>query len=271
MSGQLATLPANHFDGRLDEVRKALPEGTLKPETLARVMLTAINRAPALRECSEASLLGCMMDLATIALVPNTPMGHAFLIPYGKQATLQIGYRGFAELAYRSGQVRIIKAGVVRDGDEVTFSIGTGEHAFVRHVPKLGKGRSEREVMGAWAAVEMMNGSTTVEVMDADELAKVERQANASKASPAWKNWGDEMRKKSVLKRLLKVLQIGSMETVAKAVEIDAKHSDFTPPPPKEHRLMFGEGTEVALLANAGAMLATAGAKEEQDEKGFVF
>lgn len=265
---QLSTLPASHFDGRLDELRKALPEKTITAEMLVRTTLTAINKTPALRECSEASLLGCMMDLATLALVPNTPLGHAYLIPYGGQATLQIGYRGYAELTYRSGQVKIIKSAVVRAGDEFTYGVGTGDNAFVRHIPRIGKGRSNSELLAAWAAVEMMNGGNAVEIMDADELGKIEALANSKKASPAWKQWGDELRKKSCLKRLLKVLQIGNMDTVAKAVEIDAKHSEFEPFAPKEHRLTFEDAPRLEAPALETALLTNERDDEPKDAEG---
>lgn len=271
---QLATLPSNHFDDRLDEIRKVLPEGVMSAEALARVTLTAINKTPALRECSKASLLGCMLDLATIGLMPNTPQGFAYLIPYGGQATLQIGYKGYAELAYRSGQVKIIEADVVRDGD--TFDYSKGTSAFVKHTKQIGVGRSECNVLAAWARVELNNGGNTIEVLDADELKVIRRKADAKKPSPAWKEFHDEMAKKTALKRLLKVLQVGNMPQIAQAIEIDNKHSDFAPAEPKQHRLIFDEPERLALETGTATSETSETREleliaEERDEKGFVF
>lgn len=247
---QLATLPADHFDGRLDEIVKVVPGGDkAMAQMLARVVLTALNKTPELRNCTPASILGCMFDLAAIGLVPNTPQQFAFLIPYGGKCTLQIGYRGFCKLAYDSNQVKIIKAGVVREGDKFEYAKGTAD-CFVRHSEQLGRGRDKQPLIGAWASVELLNGGVTVEVMDADELDKIMKLSK----SPASKIWGDEFRKKSVVKRMLKLLQIGGMTMVHKAIEIDNKSP--LPEPPKPHTITF-EDSEPAALTDEEPQPAT--------------
>ncbi len=251
MSNELAKLPENFFDDILPDVEKVIPADTIKGEALARVILTAINRTPDLRACSKGSIISCLFDIASLALMPNTPRQHCWLIPYRiegvLQATLQLGYLGFCELAYRSNQVKMIQSDVVRDGDEFRYSKGVGDiKRFVEHVKQIGKGRNGREVLGAWASVEMINGGHSIEVADQDDLFKIRAMATKRQESPAWKFHEDQMFRKVVLKRLLKLLQIDNMSIVHKAIDIDNKVSGVLPPingidkpAPAEHKLVL--------------------------------
>ena len=71
----------------------------LTPERLTRVLVNCIARTPALGECSVSSLYRCAISCAELGLEPGGILGHAYLIPYAGEATLQIGYRGMMELA----------------------------------------------------------------------------------------------------------------------------------------------------------------------------
>lgn len=224
-TGAVVALPENFFDPIIGDIAKVIPQNTITAEALTRIVVMAMNKQPELRQCSRGSILTCVMDVGSVGLIPNTPQGFAYIIPYrnkGKmEATLQIGYRGFCELSYRSGQVKIIQADVVRQDDDFEYEKGTETH--LRHKKDLSPGRRERAVIAAWAIVELISGGRNIEVMDAEELVRIQKQAERFKASPAWQHWPDEQRKKTALKRLLKILQIGSMPQLQKALEIEAK------------------------------------------------
>lgn len=252
-SSELATVAPTYFDSRLDELRKILPPNTVTAEAVARVIITALNKTPKLRECSEESILGCLMDIGSLGLLPNTPHGFAWIIPYWNsqlrvnQATLQVGFKGFCELAFRTSEVKMIKGDVVRDGDVFEYRKGSNVEEFVSHTKRIGTGRKDAEVVAAWNSIELLSGGVSIEVMDADELAKIRKMASSRNKdqaeSPAWKYFADEMYKKSAVKRNLKLLQIGNMDTVRRAIEIDNKASNLLPgidvPAKSEHRLIL--------------------------------
>jgi recombination protein RecT len=228
MTQEVSTLKPEFLESRLSELAKVLPSRQAA-ESFARICLTAINGSPAIRGCTKASILRCVFDLATINLAPNTPLGHAFLIPYGGELTVQIGYRGWCELCQRTGHVKTIQADVVREGDEFQFQ--KGKELVVIHSPSLGA-KEKRPVLGAYAYISLLNGGENAEWMDADELKRIEV---LGKNSPAWKNFGDEMRKKCPLKRMLKVMQIGNSPNVARAIEIENqpfREPEITPEKP---------------------------------------
>src|SRR5574344_1528616 len=75
------------------EIKNALP-AYLPVEKFIRTALTAINSNPKLASCSQESLLAAIMNSAQLGLEFNTPLGEAYLIPYGNRVNFQLGYQG---------------------------------------------------------------------------------------------------------------------------------------------------------------------------------
>ncbi len=107
------------------QIERALPTA-IGADRFTRLVLTELRRTPALLDCSPESLLGAMMLSAQLGLEPG-PLGHAYLVPFKdkasgvKQVTFILGYRGMIELARRSGQVGIVRAATVYQGDEWAY------------------------------------------------------------------------------------------------------------------------------------------------------
>lgn len=100
-----------------NQIAKALPD-VLTPERFSRMVLTAITKTPKLGECTPQSFIGSMLTAAQLGLEPNTPLGQAYLIPYGNKCEFQLGYKGLLELAHRSGELKTLEAHVVYENDE---------------------------------------------------------------------------------------------------------------------------------------------------------
>jgi recombination protein RecT len=102
------------------QVAKALPR-TISPERFARIALTATFRNPKLLNCTQASLLQCLMDLSAMGLEPDGRRAH--LIPFKDKksgdliCTLIVDYKGIAELVRRHGDVAHIHCDVVGEND----------------------------------------------------------------------------------------------------------------------------------------------------------
>lgn len=277
MENAPAKLPENFFDDIAGDIQKVIPQNSVTAEALTRIVLTAMNRTPDLRACSKASITAVLFDIASIGLMPNTPRNHCWLIPYRiegvLQATLQIGYLGFCELAYRTGEVKMIQADLVREGDSFVHEKNVNVPSVLKHSKRIGPGRKDAAILAAWASVELMSGGATIDVMDTDELAKIKRLANSRKESPAWKHFEDEMYKKCVVKRLLKLLQIGSMDTVRRAIEIDNKASNILPgidvPAKSEHRLILKDApAEGVTMVDELPPSQVSGGKPEETPSG---
>ena len=193
----------------------------------AHVSLLARDN-PALAEAEQQSLLTAMMACVHLDLPPNTPEGYAYVIPYknhrsGKTyAQFQVGYKGLVELAYRSGQIKSLSAEIVLPGDE--FEVQFGSERKLVHKPKLDIDRTDvKDFEAAYATATLENGETVFEVMTKSEIDKVMKSAKAKSTDAPWKTWTAEMIKKTVIKRLTKLLPKSAKDNrLAYAVSFDS-------------------------------------------------
>lgn len=192
------------------EIAKALPS-VITPERFTRMVMTAISVTPQLAECTPASFIGAMMNAAQLGVEPNTPLGQAHLIPYRNKGVLevqfQLGYKGLVDLAYRSGDVAVIQAHVVYAND--TFEYEFGLEPKLRHIPAS---KDRGEPVKVYAVFKTKSGGYGYEVMSMDDVkahAKKYSKSYGSSYSP-WSTNFEEMAKKTVLKRCLKLCPMKS-------------------------------------------------------------
>lgn len=180
------------------QIKKALPS-VITPERFTRMVLTALSSTPKLQTCTPQSFLGAMMQAAQLGVEPNTPLGQAYLIPYGSVCQFQLGYKGLIDLAYRSGEVSSIQAHEVHEHD--TFEYEYGLDPKLRHVPaKADRG----PVVWYYAVLKLKNGGIGFEVMSREDVEKFAMKKSKAYRNGPWQTDFDEMAKKTVLKKVLK-------------------------------------------------------------------
>lgn len=180
------------------QIRKALPS-VITPERFTRMVLTALSSTPKLQTCTPQSFLGAMMQAAQLGVEPNTPLGQAYLIPYGSVCQFQIGYKGLIDLAYRSGEVSSIQAHEVHEND--TFEYEYGLEPKLRHVPAM---TDRGPVTYYYAVLKLKNGGVGFEVMSRDDVEAFARKKSKAYSNGPWETDFDEMAKKTVLKKVMK-------------------------------------------------------------------
>lgn len=217
----------------LAQLRMALPKH-VTPERLARIVLTEIRRTPKLLLCSRESLLGSIIQAAQLGLEPGV-LGQCWIIPYGNEAVFVPGYRGMAQLAWRSNQIASITARAVFDGD--VFGYDFGEDT-ITHKPS---GETDpAKLTHAYAIVKTANGGRIWDVMTRSEIEKVRKRSRAANDGP-WVTDYAEMAKKTVFRRLMKLAPCSAelQTAISLADSADAglpQGLDFTVPdePPVE-------------------------------------
>ncbi|HRQ73375.1 MAG TPA: recombinase RecT [Phycisphaerales bacterium] len=196
--------------GLLEAKRQAMAAvatAHLTPEKLIKIVGVAMSRTPDLMRCTPMSVLNAVMTLAELGLAPNT-LGSAYLIPFrnGRTGTYEcqliVGYRGLVELARRSGTISTIHAEVVRDGDE--WELEFGLDAKLRHVPRAAQ---DAKIRLAYAIARFKDGSHQIAVMTKDEIDAIRKRSKAAGSGP-WVSDYAEMAKKTVLRRLCKLLPL---------------------------------------------------------------
>ncbi len=153
---------------------------------------------------------------ATLNLPINQNLGFAYIVPYGKAAQFQLGYKGLIQLAQRTGQYKAINATEVYENQFKSFNSLTEELDCDFSI--LGEGK----VVGFAAYFKLVNGfekTTYWAVEKVQAHAKKYSKAFNSSSSP-WKSDFNAMGKKTVLKLMLGTYGILSVE-MQKGIESD--------------------------------------------------
>ncbi len=175
-----------------------------------------------LAACDPAALMKCAMNATALNLPLNKNLGYAYIIPYNKVPSFQIGYKGIIQLAIRTGAYKYINATEIREG-EIKRNKITGELTFVGEFP-------DKPVVGYIAYLELMTGFTASLYMTEAEIEshaiRFSKMYASDKQYKTMKSkWSDPLaRPKMALKTVLKGLlgTYGLMTTeFAKAFEAD--------------------------------------------------
>ena len=124
-------------------------------------IISAVNTNPALQECSRQSILSAALLGETLKLSPSPQLGQYYMVPYndknkGKVAQFQLGYKGYIQLALRSGQYKKLNVLAIKEGELISYD-PLNEEINV----KLIEDEAEREAVptvGYYAMFEYMNG-----------------------------------------------------------------------------------------------------------------
>ena len=220
---------AEFFEANKGAMAAVLPSH-VSPDRMLKIAMQAIRTTPALLECTTKSLMGAVIQCATMGLEPNTVLGHAYLVPFNRKVKQQgqkdqwvkdvqviVGYKGLIDLARRSGQIDSIAAHAVHAND--TFSVSLGTDDRITHVPHLEGDRGP--VIAFYAVAKLKGGGHAFEVMSDHQVREVMKGTQSRGEYGPWKDHYEEMGRKTVIRRLAKYLPL-SVE-LATAVELDGK------------------------------------------------
>ena len=195
------------------EIKKALPS-VISPDRFLRMAMNTLNENSQLRESSPLSFIAALLNAAQLGLEPNTPLGQAYLVPYKNKGLLEtqfiLGYKGLINLAFRSGQMKMIQAHVVREQDMFDFEYGLNPKLV--HRPANGSPEERGEITYIYGVYTLSNGGCGFEVCskaEIDAFAAKYSKAFSSTFSP-WSTAYEEMAKKTVIKRVLKYAPISA-------------------------------------------------------------
>lgn len=160
-----------------------------------------------LQKCEPKAVIMEALKAATLKLPINKNLGFAYIVPYKNTPTFQIGYKGYIQLAMRTGQYKYINADVVYEGELMGHNKLTGE------VDLSGEATSDKAV-GYFAYIETVNGFKKPLYWTKEKvLAHAKRySASYSSNSSAWQTNFDEMALKTMLRNLLSKYGVMSVE-----------------------------------------------------------
>jgi recombination protein RecT len=199
-----------------EQLQMALPKH-LTVDRLLRVAMTSIQRTPKLMECTQKSLLACIMTCAQLGLEPDQFLGQAYLVPFKNHGVMEAqlipGYRGYIALARRSGEVQSVSSQVVYSNDDFELQYGLAEQ--LRHVPASG---DRGEPIGAYVVFRYKDGGHSFDYMTKEDIERIRTRSKAKDDGPWVTDW-DEMAKKTVIKRHAKLAPLSIEFAIASALE----------------------------------------------------
>jgi recombination protein RecT len=188
------------LDARLPEIKTALP-AHISPERFIRVILTAAQINPEIIACDRLSLWNACMRAANDGLLPDGVEGA--IVPFKNKATWIPMYAGLLKLFRNSGQFKHINTGIVYQGEEFTHWVDEdGEH--FRHVP--GDERDPKKIRRVYATATTKDGGFFISDLSLNEVNKHKAMSRAGREDAPWRQWEQEMQRKTALRVLSKLL-----------------------------------------------------------------
>lgn len=187
-------------------------------------IVSAVNTNSALKECTNQSILSGALLGESLKLSPSPQLGHYYLVPFkdkekGKVAQFQLGYKGYIQLAIRSGQYKKLNVMAIKEG-ELEYFDPLNEDIKVNLMIDNWDAREEAQTIGYYAFFELVNG-----FRKAIYWSKAQMVAHALKYSPGYKKdldkgekytfWSkdfDGMAYKTMLRQLISKWGVMSIE-----------------------------------------------------------
>lgn len=233
-----------------DSVKKRFSEvlGKKAPQFMSSIV-NVMAASDQLKQCDANSVMAAAFAAASFDLPIDSNLGFAALVPYKKRfkdsatgqwsekslAQFQMMYKGFVQLAIRTGQYEKMNCSEVYEDELTSYNPITGECEFVSDFSKTQQrenGESDK-IVGYYGWFRLNSGFTKELYMTKNEVVNHARKysqayrydLNANKSSSKWTTDFDAMAKKTVIKMLLSKWGILSVE-MQRAITDDQKAFD---------------------------------------------
>lgn len=183
-------------------------------------IVSAVNTNPALKECTNQSILSGALLGESLKLSPSPQLGQYYLVPFNntkegiKEAQFQLGYKGYIQLAIRSGMYKKINVLAIKEG-ELEYFDPLNEEIKVNLIQDF-EAREKAETIGYYAMFEYTNGFRKAIYWS---KAQMENHAityskgyKAKKGYTFWEKNFDAMAYKTMLRQLISKWGVMSIE-----------------------------------------------------------
>lgn len=198
-----------------------------KATAMTSALLSVYSGNKQLQECDPRSIMGAAAFAATLNLPITPSLGQAYIVPYRGKAQFQVGWKGYVQLAHRTGRYAALHSGKVYEGEIRGFNPVTGE-------PITGE-RTSENIIGYVAYMRLTNGFEKTLYMSVEEMESHALKYSQSykydktngRTASIWSTNFDAMASKTILKKLLSTWGILSIE-MAEAMQADQSVIDKT-------------------------------------------
>lgn len=196
----------------------------IPPAKFMRTVVGAVQNNPGILDCDRNTLFSACQKAAQDGLVLDGR--EAALVKFGSSAQYMPMVAGVLKKLRNSGQLSTITAQTVHKND--SFKYNPAMDDIPNHTPDWFGDRGP--MIGVYAVARMKDGGTIVEVMNMEQINKV-RAVSRSKNGGPWNDWFEEMARKTVLRRIAKMLP--SSADIDQIFEHDNENYDLQQPAPE--------------------------------------
>lgn len=213
------------FTANLPAIKKSTPRYVGDPGRLIRIAYNTIVYDDKLRQCTQASLVGGVMEALKLGLTLGGPMQEAWLIPFkdnrsnSLKATFIIGYQGYRNIIDRGRTVLAMYPRVVHVND--VFSYKLGDDPRIYHDPPFALIKGEKDVRAAYCVATLRGNVKEREVMEKAEIDQHRARSRAKDSGP-WVTDYPAMALKTTIRKMAKYLPKSS-ELLARALDLDER------------------------------------------------
>ena len=195
-------------------------------------IVSAVQATPALQECTNTSILSAALLGESLNLSPSPQLGQYYLVPYdnrkkgAKEAQFQLGYKGYIQLALRSGQYKKLNVMAIKEGELIRFD-PLNEEIEVNLIQDE-EAREEALTVGYYAMFEYLNGFRKSMYWSREKMVAhakkfslgYQRDLEKGSQYTFWSKNFDEMAFKTMLRQLISKWGVMSIDIV-QAVDAD--------------------------------------------------
>lgn len=147
-----------------DAIKRKINEtvGGANGQRFITSILSAVSTNPALQECDHSSIIAAAFLGEALKLSPSPQLGQYYMVPFNdkkrncKVAQFQLGYKGYIQLAIRSGQYKAINVLAIKEGELIKYD-PLSEELEVNLIED-DEIREQTKTIGYYAMFEYMNG-----------------------------------------------------------------------------------------------------------------
>lgn len=161
--------------------------GGVNGQRFMTAMLSVVSNNPKIAECEHSSILSSALIGESLKLSSHPSLGQYFIVPFNdfhnqrKVATFQLGYKGYIQLALRSGVYKKLNVVEVKEGEYVSYNKFTEDFEY-KYIED-DEAREAAPTAGYYAMFEYMNGFTK-----SLYWSKKKMELHAKKYSKAYEN-----------------------------------------------------------------------------------
>ncbi len=201
------------------KIVSALPK-VINPEAFLTNAYNIYVSNKKLQECTVFSFLESLMDAAKVGLMPNSPLGECFIIPYRVKgvmvAKFQMGYPGHTTLAYNTKMYENIYGHAIYEGDEWDYCYGYNKH--LNHIPNT-KGNKGKKPIFWYGVYHLLNGGGDFVIWSYDRMMEHRNKYSKSYISAkkggyqAEATWETDEEFMGIKTMVIQVLKLGPKST----------------------------------------------------------